>query len=31
MLDRLKHTGKLGAVRVEGGGSQGQKGLFTEN
>jgi hypothetical protein len=31
MLDRLKRTGKLGAVKAEGDGSQSQRGLFTEN
>jgi hypothetical protein len=31
MLDRLKRTGKLGAVEAEGDGPQSQQRLFTEN
>jgi hypothetical protein len=31
MLDRLKRTGKLGTVELEGDGSQSQQRLFTEN
>ncbi len=31
MLDRLKRTGKLGTVELEGDSSQSQQRLFTEN